>query len=160
METLLAALRRMTGKKRIDRPIPSKGMAATLGAGSLQDVSGPAGERLARETMPPACCPLAGGLQQQQQLAASLLTLLPAPATPACRRLPRQAGPCCAQLTGLLLEDDAKPSSLFQRNQARLAPAGRGSAGHARCHDPFSLRRCPGISATSPGPQTRSVQPK
>ena len=124
METLLAALQANDREEAHRQAHTLKGIAATLGAGSLQDVSARLESALARGDDATSLLPLAElGLQQQQQLAASLLTLLPAPATPGLpEATPAELAPLLHQLTGLLLEDDAEAFILFQRNQARLAP--------------------------------------
>ena len=123
METLLAALQANDREEAHRQAHTLKGIAATLGAGSLQDVSARLESALARGDDAASLLPLAElGLQQQQQLAASLLTLLPAPATPGLpEATPAELAPLLHQLTGLLLEDDAEAFILFQRNQARLA---------------------------------------
>ncbi|MFM5747707.1 response regulator [Aeromonas caviae] len=124
METLLAALQANDREEAHRQAHTLKGIAATLGAGSLQDVSARLESALARGDDATSLLQLAElGLQQQQQLAASLLTLLPAPATPGFpEATPAELAPLLHQLTGLLLEDDAEAFILFQRNQARLAP--------------------------------------
>ncbi|WAF90344.1 response regulator [Aeromonas hydrophila] len=124
METLLAALQANDREEAHRQAHTLKGIAATLGAGSLQDVSARLESALALGDDVVSLLPLAElGLQQQQQLAASLLTLLP---PPAASGLPEatsaELAPLLHQLTGLLLEDDAEAFILFQRNQARLAP--------------------------------------
>ncbi|WP_279452212.1 response regulator [Aeromonas hydrophila] len=124
METLLAALQANDREEAHRQAHTLKGIAATLGAGSLQEVSARLESALARGDDAASLLPLAElGLQQQQQLAAGLLTLLPAPAAPGLpEATPAELAPLLHQLTGLLLEDDAEAFILFQRNQARLAP--------------------------------------
>ncbi|EIS3738540.1 response regulator [Aeromonas hydrophila] len=124
METLLAALQANDREEAHRQAHTLKGIAATLGAGSLQEVSARLESALARGDDSASLLPLAElGLQQQQQLAAGLLTLLPAPAAPGLpEATPAELAPLLHQLTGLLLEDDAEAFILFQRNQARLAP--------------------------------------
>ncbi|MCP3324402.1 hybrid sensor histidine kinase/response regulator [Aeromonas hydrophila] len=124
METLLAALQANDREEAHRQAHTLKGIAATLGAGSLQEVSARLESALARGDDAASLLPLAElGLQQQQELAAGLLTLLPAPAAPGLpEATPAELAPLLHQLTGLLLEDDAEAFILFQRNQARLAP--------------------------------------
>ncbi|EIS3745349.1 response regulator [Aeromonas hydrophila] len=124
MESLLAALQTNDREEAHRQAHTLKGIAATLGAGSLQEVSARLESALARGDDAASLLPLAElGLQQQQQLAAGLLTLLPAPAAPGLpEATPAELAPLLHQLTGLLLEDDAEAFILFQRNQARLAP--------------------------------------
>ncbi|WP_438833881.1 response regulator [Aeromonas oralensis] len=124
MEILLAALQANDREEAHRQAHTLKGIAATLGAGSLQDVSARLESALARGDDAVSLLPLAElGLQQQQKLAASLLTLLPAPAASGLpEATPAELAPLLHQLTGLLLEDDAEAFILFQRNQARLAP--------------------------------------
>ncbi|MBQ4675012.1 response regulator [Aeromonas hydrophila] len=124
MESLLAALQANDREEAHRQAHTLKGIAATLGAGSLQEVSARLESALARGDDAASLLPLAElGLQQQQQLAAGLLTQLPAPAAPGLpEATPAELAPLLHQLTGLLLEDDAEAFILFQRNQARLAP--------------------------------------
>ncbi|HGK7312764.1 response regulator [Aeromonas hydrophila] len=124
MESLLAALQANDREEAHRQAHTLKGIAATLGAGSLQEVSARLESALARGDDAASLLPLAElGLQQQQQLAAGLLTLLPAPTAPGLpEATPAELAPLLHQLTGLLLEDDAEAFILFQRNQARLAP--------------------------------------
>ncbi|QJT12558.1 response regulator [Aeromonas sp. 2692-1] len=124
METLLAALQANDREEAHRQAHTLKGIAATLGAGSLQEVSARLESALARGDDAASLLPLAElGLQQQQELAAGLLTLLPAPAAPGLpEATPAELAPLLHQLTGLLLEDDAEAFILFQRNQARLTP--------------------------------------
>ncbi|HHQ4565778.1 TPA: response regulator [Aeromonas hydrophila] len=124
MESLLAALQANDREEAHRQAHTLKGITATLGAGSLQEVSARLESALARGDDAASLLPLAElGLQQQQQLAAGLLTLLPAPAAPGLpEATPAELAPLLHQLTGLLLEDDAEAFILFQRNQARLAP--------------------------------------
>ncbi|MGL6487280.1 response regulator [Aeromonas hydrophila] len=124
MESLLAALQANDREEAHRQAHTLKGIAATLGAGSLQEVSARLESALARGDDAASLLPLAElGLQQQQQLAAGLLTLLPPPAAPGLpEATPAELAPLLHQLTGLLLEDDAEAFILFQRNQARLAP--------------------------------------
>ncbi|QJT17463.1 response regulator [Aeromonas sp. 1805] len=124
MESLLAALQANDREEAHRQAHTLKGIAATLGAGSLQEVSARLESALARGDDAASLLPLAElGLQQQLQLAAGLLTLLPAPAAPGLpEATPAELAPLLHQLTGLLLEDDAEAFILFQRNQARLAP--------------------------------------
>ena len=100
-----------------------KGIAATLGAESLQEIAATLENAITRGDEVAALLPLAEqGLQLQAQLAQGLLQLLPdeVPEQPEQEKI--DTAPLLNRLTGLLLEDDAEAFTLFQRHQARLAP--------------------------------------
>ncbi|MDD9212216.1 response regulator [Aeromonas dhakensis] len=123
MASLLTALQADEREEAHRHAHTLKGIAATLGAESLQEIAATLENAITRGDEAAALLPLAEqGLQLQAQLAQGLLQLLPdeVPEQPEQEKI--DTAPLLNRLTGLLLEDDAEAFTLFQRHQARLAP--------------------------------------
>ena len=124
MQNLVTALRAGQREEAHRHAHTLKGIAATLGAESLRELSARLEGALAGQEDLGGLLPLAEeGVQLQQRLAEGLQALLPAEdATPPGQEAPDMPG-LLARLTALLADDDADALALFQQHRPSLDDA-------------------------------------
>lgn len=128
MQLLLASLQAGNREEAHRQAHTLKGIAATLGADALRDLSADLESALADNADLASLQPLAEqGLAQQQALTLGLSALLAsqtsqAQPAPEPEPQPSEIADLLAQLIRLLEEDDAEAFTLFQQHQAKLAP--------------------------------------
>ncbi|WP_034282080.1 Hpt domain-containing protein [Aeromonas salmonicida] len=122
MQSLITALQTNDREEAHRQAHTLKGIAATLGADPLRDISARLESALSRGDDTTSLLPLAEqGLQMQQQLSDGVLALLPTQTAPGLpEQEPTDIAPLLAQLTQLLVEDDAEALTLFQQHQKQL----------------------------------------
>ncbi|HGY1083348.1 TPA: response regulator, partial [Aeromonas salmonicida] len=122
MQSLITALQTNDREEAHRQAHTLKGIAATLGADPLRDISARLESVLSRGDDTTSLLPLAEqGLQMQQQLSDGVLALLPTQTAPGLpEQEPTDIAPLLAQLTQLLVEDDAEALTLFQQHQKQL----------------------------------------